>query len=269
MSMMLDWLGNVLVALTLAGCLVMAMANFAFLHLLRSHLAVRPRGVALERQALAHPLPADEALPHVVVQIPSFNEGAIVARCIAAMARLDWPRDRLHIQVCDDSTDATTEHARAAAARARADGIEVAVLHRSDRSDFKAGALRDGMAQSAHGYFAIFDVDYVPPPDFLRHCMTALLADPKLAFVQARFDFLNADDSWLTRAQRIMLDYHLGIEQATRSWAGQLRCSRSTARAASGAGRQSRARAAGAARPSPRISTSATASGSRAGAPCI
>jgi cellulose synthase/poly-beta-1,6-N-acetylglucosamine synthase-like glycosyltransferase len=78
------------------------------------------------------------------------------------------------------------------------------------------------MAQTPHGYFCILDVDFVPPADFLRRCMAVMLGDPGLAFVQARLDFLNTEENLLTRAQVIMLDYHYGLEQPTRCWAGQV-----------------------------------------------
>jgi cellulose synthase/poly-beta-1,6-N-acetylglucosamine synthase-like glycosyltransferase len=220
--MILDWLANLLVALTVLGCVIMLAAVLGLLYQVRTHLALRRRGVAQEQAWLAHPLPADNALPHVVVQIPSFNEGAIVERSIATAIALDWPKDKLHIQVCDDSTDGTTELARVAAEHARAEGFDVTVLPRSERTDFKAGALQSAMAKSAHAYFAILDVDYLPPPEFLRRCMAVLLSDAKMAFVQARTDFLNPDENWLTRAQTIMLDFHYGLEQPTRSWAGDV-----------------------------------------------
>ncbi|MPZ57872.1 MAG: glycosyltransferase [Rhizobiales bacterium] len=220
--MMLEWLADTLVVLTLVGCAIMLAAVLAFFYQLRAYLALRSDGIALERRRLAHPLPPGDALPHVVVQLPSFNEGAIVERSIANATRLDWPKDKLHIQVCDDSTDATTEVARAATERARANGFDVVVLHRSDRSDFKAGALRNAMSKTGHEYFAILDVDYVSSPDFLRRCMAVLIGDPKVAFIQARPDFLNTDESLLTRAQSIMLDFHYGLEQAVRSWGSQV-----------------------------------------------
>jgi len=218
----LDWLGQGLVALTLLFCALLVFVVLGLLYLLLLHLALRRQGLAQERRRLALPLPPDDALPHVVVQIPVFNEGALVERAIAGVSRLDWPRDRLHVQVCDDSTDGTTERARAAAERAAAAGIDIEVIHRPVRNGFKAGALNEALARTDHGYFAILDVDYLPPADFLRRCMTVLLADETLAFVQARIDFLNADENVLTRAQTILLDYHLGFEQATRSWADQL-----------------------------------------------
>jgi cellulose synthase/poly-beta-1,6-N-acetylglucosamine synthase-like glycosyltransferase len=153
------------------------------------------------------------------VQIPSFNEGPVVRRGVEAAAKLDWPRDKLHIQILDDSTDETAEIARAVAADLRAQGFDVVALQRTDRSGYKGGALHEAMQQTPHDYFAIFDVDYVPPTDFLRRVMAVFQAEPKAAFVQARFDFLNPHENALTEMQMVTLDAHLGIEQATRWWA--------------------------------------------------
>jgi cellulose synthase/poly-beta-1,6-N-acetylglucosamine synthase-like glycosyltransferase len=219
---MLYSLGLVAVALTLAGCALLFVVVLALVYLLWRHLVLRRDGITTEKRLLAQPLPPDDALPHVVVQIPVFNESAIVERSIASVSRLDWPGDKLHIQICDDSTDGTTELARGAANRAAAEGIDVVVLHRDDRSEFKAGALRAAMMATPHGYFTIFDVDYVPAPDFLRRCMAVLLAEPQTAFVQTRPDFLNAAESIFTRAQAIILDFHYGLEQPTRYWAKQM-----------------------------------------------
>lgn len=219
---MLESLGMVIAGLTLVGCVLLFLVVFGLFRLLWAHVALRRAGLQLEARLLAHPLPPDAGLPHVVVQVPTFNEGAIVERSIASCARLDWPRDKLHLQVCDDSTDETTALARAAAQRAAAAGLDVAVLHRDDRAEFKAGALREAMSRTGHEYFAILDVDYVPDPDFLRRCMPALLAEPRLAFVQARPDFLNTGASMFTRAQALILDFHYGLEQAARSWSNQV-----------------------------------------------
>ncbi|HEY6718283.1 MAG TPA: glycosyltransferase family 2 protein, partial [Reyranella sp.] len=99
-------------------------------------------------------------------------------------------------------------------------GLDVVALQRTDRSGFKGGALHEAMQKTPYDYFAIFDVDYVPPTDFLRTCMRPFFANPDLAFVQARFDFLNPHENALTEMQMVTLDAHLGIEQATRCWAG-------------------------------------------------
>ena len=201
-------------------CLLLAAFIGSLLYMVVLNHRLRPAGLAREKALLATPLPPDPELPHVVVQIPSFNEGPVVRRGVEAAAALDWPRDRLHIQILDDSTDETAELARIVAAELSAKGFDVAALQRTDRSGYKGGALHEGMQQTPHNYFAIFDVDYVPPADFLRRCMRPFFAEPKTAFVQARFDFLNAHENALTEMQMVTLDAHLGIEQATRSWAG-------------------------------------------------
>ena len=192
----------------------------SLLYLVWLHARLKPAGLAREADLLARPLPPDDELPHIVVQIPSFNEGAVLRRGVEAAAALDWPREKLHIQILDDSTDETAELARTLERESVARGIDVVALQRTDRSGFKGGALHAGMQRTPHKYFAIFDVDYVPAPDFLRRCMPAMLAPGKTAFVQARFDFLNPHQNALTEMQMVTLDGHLGIEQATRSWAG-------------------------------------------------
>jgi len=216
---MLESLGTVFVVLSLIGCGTVLATSLGLIYQFINHLILRREGLSLEQARLAHPLPPDHELPHVVVQIAAFNEGALVERSIGNAIQLDWPKDKLHVQVCDDSTDGTTELARAAAARAVAMGFDVDVIHRDARKGFKAGALQAAMLQTSHEYFAIFDVDYLSQPDFLRRCMAVLLADAKLAFVQARPDFLNADQNILTQAHAIVLDFHYCIELATRSWA--------------------------------------------------
>jgi cellulose synthase/poly-beta-1,6-N-acetylglucosamine synthase-like glycosyltransferase len=217
----LNTLGCVFVVLTLVGCGMIWVANLAMLGQLASFLALRRKGTAIEHQRLAAPLPADDDLPDVVVQLPSFNEGTIVEHGIANAMKLDWPRRKLHIQVCDDSTDNTTEIARRAAAVAVAQGFDVAVIHRKDRVGFKAGSLQAAMNRTDFQYFAILDIDFVTAPDFLRRSMAVLLSDPSFAFVQTRMDFLNAEVNFLTRGQALLLDQHFAIDQPARYWSGQ------------------------------------------------
>jgi cellulose synthase/poly-beta-1,6-N-acetylglucosamine synthase-like glycosyltransferase len=218
---MSEFLSHLLLVVYVSSTAGILWFMVSYLLQLRRHCALGPVGWAAEQRLLATALPGDAELPHVVVQIVSFNEGELVRRALQAAARLDWPRDRLHIQLLDDSTDHTPAIARAVVADLAAGGLDVVLLHRDDRDGFKAGALAGGMAAaSAHEYFAIFDTDYVPAPDFLRRCMVALLADPDRAFVQARIDYLNADESALTRVQALMLDHHMSVDQMTRSWAG-------------------------------------------------
>jgi cellulose synthase/poly-beta-1,6-N-acetylglucosamine synthase-like glycosyltransferase len=201
------------------GCAVLSVVFMAmYLVFLRRHVGLRERGRAEEQRLLALPVPADADLPHVVVQIASYNEGDLVRRAAEAAAALDWPIDRLHIQLCDDSTDDTLDIAHEVARSLRARGFDVIVLHRTVREGFKAGSLMLGVDSTPYDYFAIFDADYVPKPDFLRRCMPVLLSDATVSFVQARIDYLNPDENALTRAQVLLLDHHIGVEQTTRSW---------------------------------------------------
>jgi cellulose synthase/poly-beta-1,6-N-acetylglucosamine synthase-like glycosyltransferase len=185
------------------------------------HLYHRRVGLERERIALTRPLPAEDELPAVLVQIPTFNEGRLVRRVLDSVVSLDWPRDRLQVQLLDDSTDASAEIAQATIAEFRLRGHDVALIQRAHRAGFKAGALRAGLACSSQPFVAVFDADYVPSPDFLRLCLRPLLDDPHLAFVQARCDFLNARENRVTHAQQVILESHFAVEQPTRCWAGQ------------------------------------------------
>jgi cellulose synthase/poly-beta-1,6-N-acetylglucosamine synthase-like glycosyltransferase len=190
-----------------------------FFYVLWLYRHLRAEGLAGEARLLAL---TDARLPHVVVQIPSFNEGDIVRRIGASAAAFDWPVDRLHLQFLDDSTDGSETIIAELVVELKARGIDAELIRRDSRAGFKAGALQGGLLRSEHAFFAIFDADYVPARDFLRRCMPILLADPQLAFVQARFDYLNPAENLLTRAQAVLLDHHLGIEQRVRSWAGHM-----------------------------------------------
>ncbi len=213
-------LALLLAAVFVVCCVLLASFIGSLLYMVVLNHRLRGRGLEREEELLATKLPPDAELPHVVVQIPSFNEGPVLRRGVEAAARLDWPKDKLHIQLLDDSTDETAELARTVTAELRSRGFDVVALQRTDRSGFKGGALHEAMQQTPHDYFAVFDVDYVPPVDFLRKCMRVFVAEPKTAFVQARFDFLNPHENALTEMQMVTLDAHLGIEQATRYWAG-------------------------------------------------
>jgi cellulose synthase/poly-beta-1,6-N-acetylglucosamine synthase-like glycosyltransferase len=170
------------------------------------------------------PLPAmsDDELPLVAVQLPIYNEKHVVRRLIDAAVALDYPRDRLLIQVLDDSTDDTTRLAEARAAFHRARGTNVQVVHRAIRDGYKAGALKAGAAATDAPFLAVFDADFLPQSDFLRRTIPFLAKRPELAAVQTRWTYLNDVYSPLTRAQSIMLDGHFVIEQTGRNRSGLL-----------------------------------------------
>jgi cellulose synthase/poly-beta-1,6-N-acetylglucosamine synthase-like glycosyltransferase len=196
-----------------------ALAGSAF-WILFAYLRRRSGGLAAEARLLAFPLPHD--LPAVLIQLPTYNEGRLIARAAQAVAKLDWPVDKLHVQILDDSSDDSLMESEAAADGLRASGISAEVIARHHREGFKAGALAEGLRRSCEPFVVIFDADYMPAPDFLRLCMRPLLNDPRLAFVQARCDYLNADENAVTDAQQRVLDAHFAVEQAARSWSDQV-----------------------------------------------
>lgn len=156
-----------------------------------------------------------ESLPSITVQIPVFNERFVAARVIDCVSKLDYPKDKLHIQVVDDSTDDTVDHIAAKVDEYKALGYRIDHVHRTDRSGFKAGALKLAMEQSDGEFIAIFDADFLPEPDFLLKCIH-YFTDEELAMVQARWLHLNKDSNTLTKLQAMMLDSHFSLEQQVR-----------------------------------------------------
>jgi len=166
------------------------------------------------------PLLPDEALPRVLVQLPVCDEGPLAVRVAAAAARMDWPRDKLEIQVLDDGRSGDPEELVRAIMMVVPEGVNLKVLRRGERSGFKAGNLAFGLKHCDAPYVAIFDADFVPPTDFLRRTVPALVADSGLAYVQARWGHANRTKNWLTRAQGMLLDAHFAVEQEARFRAG-------------------------------------------------
>ena len=165
------------------------------------------------------PPPPVAEWPVVTVQLPIYNEMYVVDRLVDAVCGIDYPLDRLEIQVLDDSTDETRDIAELAVRRQAARGYDIKYIHRSNRVGFKAGALEAGL-QSARGELvAIFDADFVPPSDFLQRTVP-YFRDPKLAVVQARWGHLNQSYSLLTKVQAILLDGHFVLEHGGRNRSG-------------------------------------------------
>jgi cellulose synthase/poly-beta-1,6-N-acetylglucosamine synthase-like glycosyltransferase len=161
-----------------------------------------------------------ETLPRITVQLPMFNELYVAERVIDAACRLEYPADRLQIQVLDDSIDETQGIARACVERWRAKGVDVVYVHRVNRQGFKAGALEHGLATATGEFVAVFDADFLPPADYLLRSIHHF-TDPRVAVVQARWGHINRGHSLLTRAQAIFLDGHFMVEHSARSRSGR------------------------------------------------
>ena len=158
-------------------------------------------------------------LPVVTVQLPVFNERYVVERLIDAVCCLDYPREKLEIQVLDDSTDDTRDIIRAKVASLKKEGFLIEQIHRKDRTGFKAGALEAGLARSHGEFLAIFDADFVPPVDFLKKTLPWFI-NPSAGMVQTRWGHLNEGYSLLTWVQSIFLDGHFLIEHTARNRSG-------------------------------------------------
>lgn len=157
--------------------------------------------------------------PRVTVQLPVYNEMETLERLIEAVAGLDYPLDRFEVQVLDDSTDATTDLIASKVAGLQRVGLNITHIYRDNRTGFKAGALAAGVKRAQGEFIAIFDADFVPPPDFLRKTLP-WFEDQEVGCVQARWGHLNREYSTFTRLQALGVDGHFLIEQVARSRGG-------------------------------------------------
>ena len=155
----------------------------------------------------------------VTVQLPMFNELYVVERLITSVTKLDYPKDKLEIQVLDDSIDETQALAKKLVDKFGADGFNIKYLHRVDRTGFKAGALKEGLKVAEGEFVAIFDADFIPKEEFLKKTVPHF-QNSNIGMVQTRWEHLNEDHSYLTRAQALALDGHFVIEQQVRNKAG-------------------------------------------------
>ncbi len=157
-----------------------------------------------------------DELPTVTVQLPIFNEQFVIDRLIDAVCAMEYPREKLEIQVLDDSTDETQEVAAGIVARYAALGQPIVYIHRTNRHGFKAGALDAGLKVAKGELVAIFDSDFVPPTDWLMKVIHHF-AEPEIGMVQTRWTHLNRDYSMLTQIEAILLDGHFALEQSARA----------------------------------------------------
>jgi len=155
-------------------------------------------------------------LPRVTVQLPIFNEQFVVERLLDAICKLEYPREKLDIQVLDDSTDETQQVTSALVERYASLGQPISYLHRTNREGFKAGALQEGMKTAKGEFIAIFDADFVPPEDFLLK-IVQYFTDPKIGMVQGRWTHINRNYSFLTNVEAMLLDGHFVLEHGARS----------------------------------------------------
>ena len=201
--------------IVVAGGLALYFVLLAVLSVTGAHRLYLSVVALRARRQVPPPPPPPAAWPRVLVQLPTYEEGFVGARAIAAASALRYPAEHREIQLLDDSR---SEAWRELALVAQRHGV--VVLHRDDRAGFKAGALAHGLRHSTAELVAIFDADFVPPPEFLERAVSVLAAEPSVGLVQARWGHLNRDASWLTRAQALLLDAHFTVEHAARAAQG-------------------------------------------------
>lgn len=166
------------------------------------------------------PTMGPDECPSVTVQLPLFNERYVAERVIEASAAIRYPRHRLRVQILDDSEDDTRTIARETARRLRRRGLNVEYHHRTHRDGFKAGALKEGLDRTPDDLVAVFDADFIPPPDFLEKTVPHF-RDDRVGMVQTRWGYLNRDYSILTRVQSLLLDGHFILEHTARHFSGR------------------------------------------------
>jgi cellulose synthase/poly-beta-1,6-N-acetylglucosamine synthase-like glycosyltransferase len=165
----------------------------------------------------------DSSLPEILIQLPLYNEPPnVVDGLLNSVAALDWPRNRMRVQILDDSDLENRDLTARAVARLRERGFRAEYLVRNDRHGYKAGALAAGLTVTDEPYVAILDADFRPTPDWLKSAVPVLAAHPAAGFVQSRCEFSNAGTNWLTRAQSLLFDSHFLMEQGVRARAGML-----------------------------------------------
>jgi cellulose synthase/poly-beta-1,6-N-acetylglucosamine synthase-like glycosyltransferase len=204
-----NYVWSVSYLLVLIGLSAYGIHRWSIIHLFLKHIRkdVQPAGHF-------------DDLPTVTVQLPLYNEYYVIRRLLNAVAKLDYPHDKLQIQVLDDSTDETRAVAEAECDRLRATGLDIVHIHRTDRTGFKAGALENGLITAKGDFIFILDADFVPQPDVLKQSIH-YFTDEKIGMVQMRWGHINRNDSLLTRIQAMFLDGHLLLEQTARCRSGR------------------------------------------------
>ncbi len=170
------------------------------------------------KRSLAAPKPVQppQAWPAITIQLPIFNEKYTVERLLRAVTQMEYPADRLQIQVLDDSTDDTAQLVRGLVEKYRSQGVNIEWIHRTDRGGYKAGALSEGLRTATGEFLAIFDADFVPAADWLKKTVP-LFQDRTLGCLQTRWGHTNRNYNSLTQAQAMAIDGHFIVEQTARS----------------------------------------------------
>ncbi len=200
--------------------IILAIYSFALIYItvyciLQFHLLFYYKKHHAKRKELPPTFKENEVVPFVTIQLPIFNELYVVERLIDNITQFDYPKDRFEIHVLDDSTDNTVAISQKKVDEYKAKGFNIELMHRVDRSGYKAGALKEGMKKAKGKFIAIFDADFLPRPDFLKSTIP-YFKDKSVGVVQTKWEHINQDYSLLTRLQAMQLNVHFTVEQQGR-----------------------------------------------------
>ncbi|MDP2526265.1 cellulose synthase family protein [Maribacter dokdonensis] len=189
--------------------------SLAQLNLLINYLSQKRQNQTAPKFNLLDP----KEIPFVTIQLPVFNEEYVMDRLLENIAKIEYPKSKLEIQVLDDSTDDTVIATAASIAKLQETGLDIKHITRTDRSGFKAGALKEGLKIAKGEFIAIFDADFLPAADWLKKTVI-YFKDEEIGVVQTRWGHLNRDYSTLTKIQAFALDAHFTLEQVGRNSKG-------------------------------------------------
>ncbi len=162
----------------------------------------------------------NKKLPFVTIQLPVYNEINVVDRLITNAAGIDYPKDLFEIQILDDSTDNTTNRIKSVIKSLKKEGIQISLIRRNDRTEYKAGALQNGLKVAKGQYLAIFDSDFIIPANFLKRTVPLIDQDDNVACVQTRWGHINRNENIFTKGISMGIDGHFLIEQGARNYNG-------------------------------------------------
>lgn len=206
-TVMMEWTITILYTLSLSYLFIFSLGQL--------HLTLIYRAQKKEKAVQ----PSRQFQPRVTIQLPVYNEKYVVERLIDAVATIDYPREKMEIQILDDSTDETSGIIYQKLEWLKRFGMDMKHIHRENRQGFKAGALKEGLDKATGDFIVIFDSDFVPNADFLNKTLPHF-TDPKVGVVQTRWGHINKDYSLITELQAFGLDAHFSIEQTARNQAG-------------------------------------------------
>ena len=208
-------LAYIIIGIYTVALVLIFLYSLAQLNLLVNYLSTKRRNEEAPKFNLLDP----KEIPYVTIQLPIYNEKYVVERLLENIAKIEYPKSKLEIQVLDDSTDDSVQETADKIEALRNSGLDIQHIRREKREGFKAGALKEGLKTAKGDFVAIFDADFLPDSDWLKKTVV-YFKDKEIGVVQTRWGHINRDYSTLTRIQAFALDAHFTLEQVGRNSKG-------------------------------------------------